>query len=124
MKWLLTLFSFVILSSCELSEDSSKTYQLEEIEELHTEIVALSVSIPCSNPSEWTFAPMGSKACGGPTLYIAYHKSVSEEFLDLVEQYTKLQAEYNQKHNVISDCALLVAPKSVTCEGGKSVLVY
>lgn len=124
MKWLLTLSSIALLGSCELSETNSKTYQLEEIEELHNEIVALSESIPCTNSTEWTFTAMGSKACGGPTLYIAYHQSVAEEFLDLVNQYTKLQAKYNQKHNVISDCALLAAPKSITCEGGKPVLVY
>lgn len=124
MRWLFALLSIALLGSCELSEDNSKTYQLDEIEKLQQVIVALSESKSCTNSSEWAFTAMGSQACGGPTHYLAYHQSVAEEFLDLVAQYTKLQAEYNQKHNIVSHCALLVAPKSVTCEGGKPVLVY
>ncbi|HSF54367.1 MAG TPA: hypothetical protein VLA71_11465 [Algoriphagus sp.] len=124
MKWLLTLLFIALMSACELSEDNSKTYQIEEIDELYSEIISLSESIACTNSSDWTFTPMGSKACGGPTHFIAYHQDVAEEILDLVEQYTKLQAEYNRKHNIISDCALLAGPKSVSCEGGKPILVY
>lgn len=66
---------------------------------------------------------MGSKACGGPIKYIAYHQSVEEKFLDLVTQYTQLQAEYNQKNNVVSDCALVAAPRNVICEGGQAFLI-
>lgn len=124
MKQLLLLFSLIWLAGCSQLDDDSKKYEIEEMEELFSEIISLSESVPCTNSGEWFFTPMGSKACGGPTLYLAYHQSVAEEFLNLVEQYTMLQAEYNQKHNVISDCALLAAPISVTCEGGKPVLVY
>lgn len=120
---ILILASLFILSSCELFEDNSKRYSLKEIEELYHEIVMLSESIPCTNSAEWKFTPMGSKACGGPTSYISYHQSVETKFLKLVDQYTLLQQEYNRKNNVFSDCMLVVAPKTVTCEGGKPVLV-
>lgn len=123
MKRLFILFSIIILSSCEGMEDNSKTYALEEIEELHKEIVALAESVPCTNSAEWKFTPMGSKSCGGPSQYISYHQSVEADFLALVAQYTKLQAEYNQKNQVISDCSLPVPPRGITCEGGKSVLI-
>jgi hypothetical protein len=94
------------------------------LEELGKEIQALSESVPCTNSSEWRFTPMGSKACGGPIKYIAYHQSIEKKFLDLVTQYTKLQAEYNQKNNVISDCMLVAPPRAVTCEGNKPILSY
>lgn len=109
--------------SCE-DQDSNRQFDLNQIEELRQEIITLSESITCNNSSEWKFTPMGSKACGGPILYIAYHQSVEKKFLDLVEQYTKLQAEYNQRNNVVSDCALVAPPRNVICEGGKPFFVY
>jgi hypothetical protein len=116
------LLLLMVIFSCE--DTSDKTYTLDQLEELGKEIQALSESVPCTNSSEWRFTPMGSKACGGPIKYIAYHQSTEQKFLDLVTQYTKLQAEYNQKNNIISDCMLIAPPRSVTCEGNKPILSY
>ncbi|RIW17157.1 hypothetical protein D0X99_05230 [Algoriphagus lacus] len=123
MKKLLVVISLFWLSGCGLLEDDSKKYELDEIEELYSEIIALSESVSCTNSSEWKFTAMGSKACGGPTRYIAYHQSVEEKFLSLVGQYTKLQAEYNLKYDVVSDCSLIVAPRNIICEAGKPVFM-
>ena len=123
MNRFLFLVAFFLICSCEISEDSSKSYQVEEIEDLYDEIIKLSESVPCTNSAEWKFTPMGSKACGGPMQYIAYHQRIETNFLGLVSQYTKLQAEYNEKYNIVSDCSLMVAPRSVICEGGKPVLI-
>lgn len=117
------ILTFGFLSSCGIFDEDSRKFQLDEIEELKSEILALSESVPCTNSTEWKFTPMGSKACGGPTHYIAYHQSVEADFLELVSQYTTLQAEYNKKNNVVSDCLLIASPKSVSCEGGKAILV-
>lgn len=125
MKQILFAFSLIWLASaCELLNDSSKSYELEEIDELYNEIAALSESVPCTNSSEWKFTPMGSKACGGPSKYIAYHQSVEKKFQELVDQYTFQQQEYNRKNNIVSDCMLVAPPRSVTCEGNKPILVY
>lgn len=118
----LTLSLLLVSFSCMDSEDIRKS-DLSVLEVLGQEIVILSESVPCTNSSEWKFTPMGSKACGGPTKYIAYHQSVEKKFLELVDQYTFQQREYNRKNNVISDCMLVIAPKAVTCEGGKPILV-
>lgn len=123
MNRFLILISLMLMTSCEMFDDNSKTYQLEEIEELYNEIITLSESVPCTNSAEWKFTPMGSKACGGPTRYIAYHQSIETDFLDLVSQYTQLQAAYNKKYNIVSDCSLIVTPRNVICEGGKPVLI-
>lgn len=123
MKRFVILIAVSFLSSCELFDDKSKTYELEEIQELYNEIVALSESVSCTNSAEWKITPMGSKACGGPTRYIAYHQSVESRFLDLVTQYTKLQAEYNKKNNIVSDCALVAEPRGVVCESGKPIFI-
>lgn len=124
MNRFLILLSFFLISSCELSDDNSKSYQVEEIEDLYNEIIKLSESVTCTNSADWKITPMGNKACGGPAQYIAFHQSIETEFLDLASQYSKLQAEYNKKNNSVSDCSLIVAPRSVICEGGKAVLIY
>lgn len=125
MKNWLSIFAVAgLVTSCSLFGEGGKQYQLDEIEQLEQEIIALSESVACSNSSEWQFTAMGSKACGGPTRFIAYHQSVAEDFLDLVNQYTRLQEEYNLRYNVVSDCMLLASPRSVTCEAGTPVLVY
>jgi hypothetical protein len=124
MKKLIWIPLLLLMVSFSCEDASDKTYTLDQLEELGKEIQALSESVSCTNSSEWRFTPMGSKACGGPIKYIAYHQSIEEKFLDLVTQYTKLQAEYNQKNNVISDCMLIAPPRSVTCEGNKPILSY
>ncbi len=124
MKNLFWIIGLLLFASFSCEDTSDKTYTPYQLEELGKEIQALSESVPCTNSSEWRFTPMGSKACGGPIKYIAYHQSIEKKFLDLVTQYTKLQAEYNQKNNVISDCMLVAPPRSVTCEGNKPILSY
>lgn len=114
---------FLIMSfSCEDMENKDQL-NLEELEALEREITVLSESVSCINSSEWKFTPMGSKACGGPMKYIAYHQSVEADFLKLVEQFTLQQELYNQQNNVISDCALVVPPRNIICEGAKAYLV-
>lgn len=123
-KWISIVVLTGFITSCNLFEGEEKQYRLDEIEQLEKEIIALSESVPCTNSSEWQFTPMGSKACGGPTQYIAYHQSIEKKFLELVNQFTRLQEEYNLSNNVISDCMLVAPPKSVACEAGKPILVY
>lgn len=124
MKTLIWIPLLLLMVSFSCVDTSDKTYTLDQLEELGKEIQALSESVSCTNSSEWRFTPMGSKACGGPIKYIAYHQSIEENFLDLVTQFTKLQAEYNQKNNVISDCMLVAPPRSLTCEGNKPIFSY
>jgi hypothetical protein len=67
---------------------------------------------------------MGSKACGGPARYIAYHQSIEREFLNLVENFTTLQKAYNEQNDVVSDCMLVSPPRTIQCEADKAILVY
>lgn len=118
IPFLLLLLSF----GCEDSEENQQ-FDMEQIVALGNEIIALSESVTCANSSEWKFTPMGSKPCGGPIKYIAYHISVEPDFLKLVDQYTFQQQQYNLRNGVVSDCSLVLAPRSVICEGGKPFLV-
>jgi hypothetical protein len=120
LLWI-SLFLLLVSFSCE---DSENILTNQDLIELEKEIIALSESVTCTNSAEWKFTPIGSKACGGPLRYIAYHQSLEKEFLELVDQYTIQQEEYNRRNNVVSDCMLALPPKSVTCEGGRPIFTF
>lgn len=122
MKNTLWIFLFLLTASFSC-EDTENIMTDQGLVELEREIIALSESIACTNSAEWKFTPMGSKACGGPVRYIAYHQSVEREFLVLVDRFTVEQQAFNLKNNIVSDCMLVVAPRAVTCEAGKPVFV-
>jgi hypothetical protein len=124
MKRIAIFLIALFVASCELATNEPLLVSEEELIIAQAEIIRLAESVPCTNASEWKFTQMGSKACGGPTRYIAYHQSVERELLDLVERFTSLQKAYNEKNDVISDCMLVGPPRTVQCEANKAVLVY
>ncbi|GMQ29221.1 hypothetical protein [Algoriphagus confluentis] len=123
MKSLLwtSLFILLVSFSC-IDEEDARRQDLLVLDQLRSEIIALSESVSCTNADQWKFSPMGSKACGGPERYVAYHQSVETSILALIEQYTFQQAQYNQANNVVSDCLLILTPQGVKCENEKPVL--
>ncbi|MBN3520311.1 hypothetical protein JYB62_09875 [Algoriphagus lutimaris] len=124
MKAFIILF-LIFLGGCQLADEQPTQVDLNNMDEIYEKIIELSESKTCSNSSNWKFTAIGSKPCGGPIGYIAYSNEINEkEFLDLVERYTKLQAEYNQKNNMASDCMYVVSPTRVVCENGKPVFQY
>jgi hypothetical protein len=124
MKRIAIFLIALLVVSCELATTEPILVTSEELLSAQAEIIRLAESVPCTNASEWKFTPMGSKACGGPARYIAYHQSVERELLDLVERFNLLQKAYNEKNNVISDCMLVGPPRTVQCEANKAILVY
>jgi len=124
MKRIAIFLIALLVVSCELANIEPLLVSEEELINAQAEIIRLAESVPCTNASEWKFTPMGSKACGGPARYIAYHQSVEREFLDLVERFTPLQKAYNEKNNVLSDCMLVGPPRTIQCEANKAILVY
>jgi hypothetical protein len=124
MKRIAIFLIALLVVSCELATTEPILVTSEELLSAQAEIIRLAESVPCTNASEWKFTPMGSKACGGPARYIAYHQSVERELLDQVERFTSLQNAYNEKNNVISDCMLVGPPRTVQCEANKAILVY
>jgi hypothetical protein len=124
MKRIAIFLISLLVVSCELAKNEPLLVSEEELINAQTEIIRLAESVPCTNASEWKFTPMGSKACGGPARYIAYHQSVEGELLDLVERFTSLQKTYNETNNVLSDCLLVGPPQTIQCEANKAILVY
>jgi hypothetical protein len=85
----------------------------------------MAVSVHCTNPDEWEIIPFGSKSCGGPFGYIAYHNSIdTTAFFELVEKHRKAQEAYHLRWGIISDCIIIPEPTGLRCEDGAPVLIF
>jgi len=129
-KMLFTLTTIVLILSLTwgCSDDRLEPMQNADqagLDNLYSDIQKTANQFACENAGEWKFTAIGSKACGGASGYIAYSVKIDESsFLKKVEQFTKLQADYNKKWGVFSDCALVIQPKGVTCDNGKPKFTY
>ena len=128
-RTLFILTSVVLIMSlmlaCKDRNEPILNADQSELDRLYKDIEKSAQQFTCENAGEWKFTAIGSKACGGASSYIAYSVKIDEStFLKKVEQFTKLQADYNQKWGVYSDCALVIQPKGVTCDNGKPKFTY
>ncbi|AUP78740.1 hypothetical protein C1H87_08525 [Flavivirga eckloniae] len=115
-------WQIISLTENELVVKRALTEQEEdhrELMDLFDEIYKLSISVSCTDASDWAFTAYGAKACGGPQGYIAYSKQIdTAAFLQKVEKYTNLEDAFNTKWSIVSTCDLPVPPKEVVCENG------
>ncbi|KMQ62494.1 hypothetical protein ACM40_09420 [Chryseobacterium sp. BLS98] len=110
------------ISERPADEDSQK-YEQAQLDKLKASIESEASGEKCTNASEWTFAPMGAKACGGPQQYIAYPKKIETTILPRIEEYTQKVKAFNEKYNITSDCMMVMPPTSVKCINGKAQLI-
>lgn len=105
------------------ADENSQKYEQAQLDKLKASIESEIAKEKCTDPTEWTFAPMGAKACGGPQLYIAYPKKLETSILPKINDYTEKVKAFNQKYGIMSDCMLIIAPTSIKCVNGKAELV-
>ncbi|MFI2743299.1 hypothetical protein ACG2LH_11200 [Zhouia sp. PK063] len=129
MKTLHSIFfisCLLLIISCGTQQH--ETTQDEEQEALITqyqEITEMAKSESCEDAANWKFTPIGAKACGGPTGFIAYSKKINEDdFLKKVATYTNNQKTYNKKWGIVSDCMAIKPPQDVSCTNGSAELVF
>lgn len=106
------------------ADESSKKYDEANLDKLKSIIESEIAKEKCTAASEWTFAPMGSKACGGPVSYIAYPKKLETSVLRKIEHYTQTMSDFNKKYGITSDCMMAAEPTGVRCQAEKAVLIY
>ncbi|TKC05478.1 hypothetical protein FA048_17265 [Pedobacter polaris] len=124
-KGLLIVSLFFVVNGCEEKDLYNRKQEDKEITALKKEIENIANQHTCENAGEWKFTAIGSKACGGPTGYIAYAVKIDEaEFLEKVALYTEKQKAYNVKWDVASDCMFVMPPKGIECVDGKPKFVY
>ncbi|WBV61715.1 hypothetical protein PFY12_06220 [Chryseobacterium camelliae] len=106
------------------ADENSQKYDQARLDKIKSAIEEEIAKEECKEAADWTFSPIGSKACGGPISYIAYPKKIENSVLPKIQSYTNVMSEYNKKYNITSDCMMAAEPTSVKCENGKAVLVY
>lgn len=128
MKKLLYLFiGFIIVIAISCSKEDVMTMEQEQqlLNEKLAEIISITNSTNCTDASLWEIIPIGAKACGGPTGYIAYSDTINEvAFLNLVANYTEEQNQFNLKWGVLSDCSVPTMPIGVNCINNQPVFIY
>ena len=100
----------------------SQQQDKEPLTKLIKEIEAAIQKETCTDAADWNFAPIGAKPCGGPSSYIAYPKKMESEILPQIEKFTEMQAAFNKKYQLISDCMMVMPPTGIECVEGKAVL--
>lgn len=117
--------SVTLLVSCKKQADSNKNADLKSLALALKNINDQVDTAKCVDSKKWSFLPIGSKACGGPTGYIAYpHTIDTTQFIKQVRLYTQQQQYFNMKYNIASDCMYMIPPYAVICDNGNPVLIY
>ena len=101
------------------ADENSQKYDQAALDKLKASIESEISKEKCTDANEWTFAPMGAKACGGPQSYIAYPKKMEATILAKINDYTEKVKAFNQKYNIISDCMMIMPPAAIRCNDGK-----
>ncbi|RNA63897.1 hypothetical protein D1631_16090 [Chryseobacterium nematophagum] len=104
-------------------DESSKKYDEAQLDKLKASIEGEISKEKCTNATQWTFAPMGAKSCGGPQLYIAYPKDKEATILPKINDYTEKIKTFNDKYDIVSDCIMVMPPTSIKCKNGKAELI-
>lgn len=127
-RFFIALISFFLISLVACNEEDfkgSKFDDEQELSKLRNEIQKIADQIVCDNAADWRIVPIGAKACGGASGFIAYSVKIdTTEFLKKVDTFNNKQKAFNVKWGIASDCALIIGPKSITCENGKPKLNF
>ena len=117
----LTLLGFILFVACSKEETLSPSLAVDDqkLAQMGKEIEEFAKNKACSNGDDCRTMAMGSKACGGPTSYVIYALSKTDEkqLVEKVKQYTDFQKELNIKYNRTSDC-LFLSPPMIDCLNG------
>jgi hypothetical protein len=125
MKWILRFFAIsLMLLSIQCSENKDQTKSrantiLKELEQKKQSIITYINTFDCTVAVGCSSIPFGSKACGGPKEHLLFSNNVNLATLqEMVQEYNKLETEYNVLADVVSDCMFVVPPTSVSCVNG------
>jgi hypothetical protein len=104
-------------SSYTLSGDRSTDEAT--LRRLREESRALAKTDGCAEGAACKTAPMGSKACGGPSSYVVYCSLTTDEaaLLRKLEQLATFENQYNTKYGIVSTCEYITAPRVESVNG-------
>lgn len=115
---LLFLLSIFLLQACELKpEEKTTTTQTPKIETPKPELLPVLIATAnrtCKVNEDCQVAPLGSKACGGPSDFIVYSTAQGNpsDILAAINTYTQQEKTYLSVNNAVGTCEALVAPQT------------
>ncbi|MBT8317471.1 MAG: hypothetical protein HKP59_07585 [Lutibacter sp.] len=120
-----TIAILAIVFSCSSNSETTQEDDLVALNNLKLEIELLIAEGTCTENESCDFIAFGSKACGGPKSYLVFNTSIDVELLnEIVSTYNEMEAEYNLKWGIISDCMFLLPPTNVECVDGQCKAIY
>lgn len=54
------------------ADENSQKYDQAQLDKMRASIESEISKEKCTDAANWTFSPIGAKACGGPQAYMAY----------------------------------------------------
>jgi hypothetical protein len=112
------LLGLVIFVSCE-KQSIDTIADDQKLIQLRADVETFAKNKACSNGDNCRVMGIGAKPCGGPSEYIVYSLTNTDEkqLIAKVNEYTDFQKAYNIKKQLTSDCSLLPIP-TVDCVNG------
>lgn len=94
------------------------------LQAMREEITALIREPVCIGVEDCRVVGVGSKPCGGPWEYLVYSVMVTDstELANETRQYNEAEQEFNERHDVVSTCDLLMPP-ALGCTNNRCVAV-
>lgn len=103
-------------------EQASPEQQAEGLRMLNLELRRY-VGVPYADGlSQCRMAEVGARPCGGPDYYLPYSLATTDEFVvvRMVQRYSDLKRELNQKQQLMGTCEVIAPPK-LTYAGGQCI---
>jgi len=119
---------FISLTAFQCDDDDLQpncTNQIEYLEELKANIIAIANSSVCGEEFECRYIAFGSKPCGGSWEFLFYTTSIDTmELENLVASYNALEADFNENCGAVSDCSTPIPPIDFSCENNQCIPIY
>lgn len=114
----ISIIGFILFCSCK-KEDVTVVSDDQQLASLATEIETIAKNKTCSGGNDCKVIGMGARPCGGPSRFIIYALSKTDEkqLTEKITAYTNLEKELNIKYNRIGTCEMLIPP-TVDCLNG------
>ncbi|MEA5461153.1 hypothetical protein VB796_18970 [Arcicella sp. LKC2W] len=115
----LSIIGFVLFFSCAKDETLSTVTEDQQLANLATEIETFAKNKACAGGDDCKVMAMGARPCGGPSKFIIYALSKTDEkqLTEKITAYTNLEKELNIKYNRMGTCIALTPP-TVDCLNG------
>ncbi len=117
------LFVTLFLLSCESDKDNSYEYWSRLVSAKHSEITALTLSVPCQDIEEFEIIPLQ----GMFTDYFLVHPSIKTAFDKLFAELEELRSEMYEaasREGIYFDFIMHNPPLHKACKDGKAKLIF